>query len=78
MKMNKFKPGDFKFKNYKVRLGLGRMAAHHPREYVVRASDEGDAIQMAKNQFYRDVRAEVGDNPILHKILSVESVQEVS
>ena len=65
-------------KKYKVLMGLGRMASHHPKKYIIEAQDPKEAASIARAQYHRDVGAEIGrDAAIWGKILTVESVIEI-
>lgn len=65
-------------KRFKVKLGLGRMASHHVKEYEIDAKTENEAASIAKAKYYPDVYAEIGrDAPIFGKILTVWEVNEI-
>jgi hypothetical protein len=65
-------------KKFKVTLGLGRMANHHPREYEIDAENEKLAVSLAKSKYYPDVEAEIGKEArIWGKMLTVDNVEEI-
>lgn len=65
-------------KKFKVLLGLGRMASHHPKKYTVEAKDAKDAASIARAKYHHEVGLEIGkDAPIWGKFLTVELVTEV-
>lgn len=65
-------------KKFKVKLGLGRMANNHVKEYEIDADSEQNACSLAKSKYYKEVGEEIGEkNPIWGKILNIDTVEEI-
>jgi hypothetical protein len=64
-------------KLFKVELGLGRMANHHPKSYEIKALTDQAAARMASGLYRIDLERELGDDPILGKIVTVVDVNEI-
>jgi hypothetical protein len=65
-------------RQFRIKLGLGRMASNHPKTYVVEGKTQSEAAMCARMKYHEEVGKEIGErNPIWGKLLTIESVQEV-
>lgn len=56
-------------------LGLGRLANHHRRTYQIKALSQTEACSYAKRVYRQDLQCELGDDPILNKVLTIDRIE---